>query len=708
MIIPKKTLRAASLILATLLVFSNGSVLAEENQQAESLGDLTVSATRVDTSLYETPVSVGYVGIDDIQLGRQQVGIDEALVKVPGLFMQNRYNFAQDLRVSIRGFGSRAAFGIRGIKLYVDGIPATLPDGQGGVDSIDIGSLDRIEVIRGPASSLYGSASGGVINMYTEDGPLDEPFIEARTSFGSYKFRKHQLKTGGQKDKLNYVVNFSRLEYDGYRDHSGTESNLVNSKFRYEIDASSDLTLTLNAVDSPKADDPGGLVRTGNAFNVDIATPTAAQRNNLRFDAGETVEEQQIGLRYHKSIGKEHDFTLRNYYIFRNFNGNLPFGDFTGLGVTPSGGIIGLDRFVVGGGGQYSYSQDLLGHKNRLTIGTDIDRQMDERVNFTNIIDSHLVGPKSLDQDERVFNWGLYLQNELSVTESLGLTVGVRYDEVKFDFTDQYFDDGSDDSGKIHFSELSPMLGLLWSVSDAVNIYGNIGTSFETPSSREFANPTAAGGFNNSLEAQTAINYEVGVKGFITSKLNYEVAVFRIETEDELILAGQNPAGSDFYANAGETSRDGLEAALTVQPLKGLNLSLVYTYSDFEFSKFTDKTGASFAGNALPGIPKQVAYAELAYYHPSGLYAAWDTQYVDKVYVDNANSDAAPSYAVSNLRLVYTMDLHDVELTPFLGINNVFDKQYIGAVRVNEDNNRFFEPAPERNLYAGMSLRLKL
>nr|WP_305792814.1 TonB-dependent receptor [Sedimenticola hydrogenitrophicus] len=698
------TLNVSGLLPVPLALLLAGAAVSAQAQDADLLRDITVQATRVDKSLYKVPASVGYVDADDIQFGRQQLGLDESLVKIPGLFMQNRYNFAQDLRISIRGFGSRSSFGIRGIKLYVDGIPATLPDGQGGVDSIDIGSLDRIEVVRGPASSLYGTASGGVINMYTEDGPEDQPFIEARTSFGSYKFRKHQLKAGGQADRLNYLVNLSRLELDGYRDHSKTENVLLNTKFRYDIDPSSDVTLTLNAVDSPEADDPGGLRRTGNAFNVDISTPSAAQRNNLRFDAGESVKQQQLGLLYNKSIGDRHQFTLRNYYVFRDFDAKLPFGYFGGP-LVPSGGIIDLQRFFVGGGGQYSYTDVLSGMKNRFTVGLDIDNQMDERVNFTNIIDSNVIGPKSLDQDEDVFSWGLFMQNELALSDSLELTLGARYDEVEFDFSDHHFVDGSDDSGNITFSEISPRVGLMWSLGNALNVYGNLGTSFETPSSREFANPTAAGGFNPDLKAQTAVNYELGIKGALSPRSDYELALFRIETDNELILAGQNPGGSDFYTNAGETLRHGLEASVNLQPMPGVNLSLAYTYSDFEFSRFTDAGGTSFKDNRIPGIPEHAAFAELAYYAPSGFYAIWDTQYVDKVFVDNANSDSASSYAVSNLRLGYSRYYGDTEVTTFLGINNIFDKQYIGSVRVNEANSRYFEPAPERNLFAGIAVQ---
>jgi iron complex outermembrane receptor protein len=697
-------LNVSGVLPVSLALLLAGSAVSVQALGADLLGDITVQATRVDKSLYKVPAAVGYVDKEDIQFGRQQLGLDESLVTIPGLFMQNRYNFAQDLRIAIRGFGSRSSFGIRGIKLYVDGIPATLPDGQGGVDSIDIGSLDRIEVVRGPASSLYGTASGGVINMYTEDGPEDQPFIEARTSFGSYKFRKHQLKAGGQADRLNYLVNLSRLELDGYRDQSKTENVLLNTKFRYAIDPSADVTLTFNAVDSPEADDPGGLRRTGNAFNTDLSTPSAAQRNNLRFDAGESVKQQQLGLLYNKSIGDQHQFTLRNYYVFRDFDAKLPFGYFGGP-LVPSGGIVDLQRFFVGGGAQYSYTGALSGMKNRFSVGLDIDNQMDERVNYTNIIDSSVIGPKSLDQEEDVFSWGLFMQNELALSDSLELTLGARYDEVEFDFSDRYFVDGSDDSGNIAFSEISPRVGLMWSLGNALNVYGNLGTSFETPSSREFANPTAAGGFNPGLKAQTAVNYELGIKGALTPRSDYELALFRIETDNELILAGQNPGGSDHYTNAGETLRHGLEASVNLQPMPGMNLSLAYTYSDFEFSRFTDDSGTSFKGNRIPGIPEHAAFAELAYYAPSGFYAIWDSQYVDKLYVDNANSDSASSYSVSNLRLGYSRYYGDTEVTTFLGINNIFDKQYIGSVRVNEANSRYFEPAPERNLFAGIAVR---
>ncbi len=686
-------------------------------KQAEKLEDITVQATRVDKSLYEIPASVGYVGKDDIQFGRQQLGLDESLIKIPGLWMPNRYNFNQDLSISIRGFGKRSTFGIRGVKIYVDGIPNTLPDGQGGIDTIDIGSTDRMEVIRGPASSLYGAAAGGVINIYTEDGPVDTPFIEGRATMGSHDFSKFQLKTGGQKDRLNYLVNLSRFNLDGYRDHSKIENTLLNSKFRYDIDATSDFTLTVSVLDKPIADDPGGLCKTSTVGSICTGvTPdrTAAQRNNTgaRFDAGETVEQQQFGLLYRKSIGAKHELTARNYYQFRDFHAKLP----NGPPVTPSGGMIELDRFFLGGGLQNAYTDTFFGHQNRLTVGVDVDSQMDERKNFDNLLGA--MGPLALDQDEDVFSWGVFLQNEFSITDNLELTLGVRYDEVEFEFTDYFLTD-FDQSGAAKFSEWSPQAGLLWKAHAAINLFGNVSTSFETPSTREFAAPAGPGGFNTALTAQTSINYEIGVKGLLPGRTSYELSIFRIDTQDELLPAGTNDGGSVFFTNTGETERNGVEAGLIFRPLPGLDVTLNYTYSDFEFTKLVvpGLGGGSFAGEKIPGIPEQMGFAEIAYFAPSGFYGILDFQYVDKVYTNNAyrrnsgalvpQGDAADDYTLLNFRMGYTTNIGDTVFTPFFGINNITNQKYIGNIRVNEGNVRFFEPAPELNVFAGISLTFR-
>ncbi len=666
---------------------------AQTDSETEQLDEVTVTSPRVETPINKVPYAIDLVGKDDIQRGTQQLGLDESLTKIPGVFMLNRYNFAQDLRIAIRGFGARADFGIRGIKIIVDDIPQTLPDGQGGIDNIDLASAERIEVIRGPSSSLYGSASGGVINIVTEEGP-QQPFIEGRYSGGSYGFHKYNLKTGGQKGDLNYLFNIGRYELDGYRENNETESVIGNGKFIYDIDETSDFTTVINFVDSPKAQDPGGLT-----LEDALEDRRQAAENNLRFDAGEDIDQQQVGFVYRKAFSDKHEIRLRNYYLWRDFEQFLPIGPT--LPFIAEGGIVGFDRFFVGGGAQYTYS----GNSNRLIMGFDIEEQEDDRYNFNNLDGRR--GSLSLQQKETVSSVGLFIQNEQYLTDQVTLTTGLRYDEVEFEVDDRFFNEVSpgpqNDSGKVKFDEFSPQVGLLWSPRREINLYGNISTSFETPSTTELG--SLGGGFNQGLQSQVATNYEIGIKGSVPrwNALSYSVAVFEIDGEDELV-----PVDIDrnVFANAGETKRRGLELALSANLTPDLTASFAYTYSDFEYDNFVNQeTGFDASGNRLPGIPEHFGHFELAYNHPSGFYAVWDTLLVGSLYADDANSVESPGYGVSNLRGGYTKIIGDTEISPFIGINNIFDKEYFSNVRVNGPGGRFFEPAPEINAYAGISIR---
>ncbi|MCG3201418.1 MAG: Vitamin B12 transporter BtuB [Gammaproteobacteria bacterium] len=672
--------------------------------ETERLTDVTVTATRVEKSALKVPAAVSVVGQDEIQLGRQQLGLDESLNSVPGLFFQDRYNFAQDLRISIRGFGARSNFGIRGVRIYTDGVPATLPDGQGGIDDVDLGSTQRIEVLRGPSSSLYGVASGGVINIFTEDGP-PIPFVQGRADYGSYGFQNFQLKGGGQYDNLNYLINGSHLYLGGFRDHSETENNVLNSKFRYDFDPTSNLTLTFNAIDSPLANDPGGLNAGEVATDRQIAAP-----NNLLFDAGEAVEQQRVGLVYRKDFGPKHSLTLRNYYVLRDFQNKLPSNP--GAALT-NNAWVEFDRFFLGGGGQYSYTDSFLGHRNRFTAGFDIDSQEDNRQRYTNL-PGGIQGPLRFDQAENVNSRGFYLQNEFSILENLELTAGARYDVVEFDVEDDFLSDG-DDSGDVDFDATSPMVGLLWSPIEEINLYGTVSTAFETPTTTEFANPANngnAGGFNASLGPQTATNYEVGIKGLIAEKVRYELAVFTIDVSDEIVqfeIPGA-PQGRSFFTNAADSTRDGLEAAVAWEVFPGLTLQGAYTYSDFEFDQFrsTQACGTpdgNCDGMQVPGVPRHQFHGQVSYYHPSGFYALFDMLHVGELYADNANTATNDAYHVANLRVGRDFQRGAWLFSPFLGINNFFNEEYNANVRLNAFGGRYFEPAPPHNVYGGITVR---
>jgi iron complex outermembrane receptor protein len=670
---------------------SSAIVVAEDieviDQQVNQLEDIMVSATRVDEPLYKIPAAIGVVDSNDIGLGKQKLGLDESLVKIPGIFMQNRYNFAQSLKISIRGFGARANFGTRGIKLYQDGIPLTTVDGQGGIEDIDLNSIKQIEVLRGPASSLYGSSSGGVMLFFTGDEDDVEPYVESNISMGEYQTKMGNIKTGGQVDKLNYFLNLSHLDVDGYRSHSRTRNTKFNSKFEYEIDDTSDFTAVITAYDAPQADDPGGLTQQ----QVDDDRRQARDRNVI-FDAGEDIDQQKLGFTYRKQITPNQELTLRNYYLWRDFTGLIPLPPVAGSG------YIEFDRFQLGGGAQYSILGDLFGRNNRTIIGFDVDSQEDDRQRYNN--DSGVQGALRVDQLEQGDSFGVYIRNELAISDNFELVLGVRFDSVDLEVDDRFLADG-DQSSELSFNEFSPMAGALWTINPRANIYANISSVFETPTFTELAQ-AGIGGFAN-VSLQEAWNYELGIKGIVNPRFNYALAVFHIDVDDEIINV-VNIGGQAFFNNA-DTTRNGVEATVSFIPVTGVNMLMSYTYSDFTFDNFPASVCTTCGGNELPGLPEHNFYTELAYTHPSGFFSSIDFQYVSNMYVDNANTAQNRPFGVSNLRAGYIKTMGDLEISPYMGINNLFDEEYVGNVRINAFGGRYFEPAPEFNVYAGLNIR---
>ena len=653
---------------------------------SDALDEIVVTATRMEAALRSTARSVSVVDVDRIQNATQQLALDEVLAGVPGLYMQNRYNFAQDLRISLRGFGARSSFGIRGIRVYVDDIPETLPDGQAQVDSIDIGSAERIEVLRGPASSLYGNASGGVIAVTSELGGAP-PFVEGRVAFGDLGFRKYQFKAGGETPSIDYLLNVSAQDLDGYREHSRAESRLLNGKLGFDFGGDSRLVIALNHTDQPVSDDPGGI----NAAQVE-ADRRSARAQNLQFDAGEELSQQRLGFVYSNSVSGG-DLLLRNYYVWRDFANKLPF---TG------GGAVDLERFFYGLGLQYAKNGLASGNLD-FTVGVDLDRQDDDRQRFDN--NDGTRGAQTFDQNERVDSDGLYLQANYRLDERWSVSSGLRYDELSYDVDDGFLING-DDSGSLSFNEFSPSIGVSVDTGSAA-LFASYSRSFEAPTTTELANPDGSGGFNRDLDAQTADNVELGLRGSF-ERVAYEVALFRIDLQKELIpfeLASQ--PGRTFYANAGESTRTGFESALTWTAGNGLSAELSYTYSNFSFDEFTDDNGNDFAGNQLPGVPEHFGYFSLSFAPGNGLSATIETIYSGSLYANNANSERVANYVVANVRASHEFARGRWRLRPYIGINNVFDEQYNGNIRINAFGSRFFEPAPERNYYAGIVVRFE-
>ena len=680
---------ARRLIRPILLAAFCMPALAQE--EAAELEEIVVYASRIPTGLADLPFAAGSVTGEQVQRARQQLGLDESLARVPGLFFQNRYNYAQDLRIAIRGFGARANFGIRGIRIFADDIPQTLPDGQGSVDAIDLGSVRSVEVIRGPFSAVYGSSSGGVIHVRTEDGP-SEPVLSGRLNTGSYGFRQWQAKAGGQiggeSGGLNWLANLSSTRLDGYRDQSEYRSDLFNSKFRYDIDATSSLTVVLNAVDSPTADDPGGLTAREVASD-----PRQAAPRNLLFDAGEALEQQTLGVAFRKDFAEGRELLLRSYYQQRDFTNSLPFD----VNSNGQGGAVDLQRRFGGFGAQYGWTFDWGSVGHRLVAGVDYDAQRDHRRRYAN--NQGIPGELTTDQDEDVTTAAIFLQDVVDLSQTVSLTLGARYDDVDYSVQDRT---GAPGSGQRSFKEVSPMIGLSWAVSEPLRLYGNVSTSFDPPATTELANPYGPTGFNPDLDSQTATNYEVGLKGLLSGKARYELALFRIDVRDEIVPFELEGSGQSFFQNAGSSTHQGLEASLVVELLPGLTGGASYTWSDFTFDEFRDPGGDVFDGNRIPGVPEHLLALDLEWSHASGWYAGWDLLYAGDFFADNANTVSTGGYTVSNLRAGFRWQSGRWSLEPFAGVNNLFDEAYMSNVRINAAFGRYYEPAPDRNIYGGI------
>jgi iron complex outermembrane recepter protein len=692
--------------------------LAQESAPLKApLEEIVVTATLLERTLDKTPAAVSVVTEDDIQRARQQLGLDESLSRVPGLFMQNRYNFAQDLRLSIRGFGARGQFGIRGVKVLVDGIPETLPDGLGSVDGIDLGATSQIEVIRGPSSALYGNASGGVISL-TSEGGRDVPEAELRVAAGGYGFEKSQLKFGGETERLNYLVSISDQQLDGYRAQSTYENKLLTGRFDVDLGKDRSLLTIVNFTDQPVSDDPGGLTT---AYLTGAVDPRSAAPLNVQFHAGEALDQQRLGFVYTTPAGEHGTIKARNYYAWRDFGNLLP---------TLSQGIVDLQRDFVGGGVSYNYDGFWLDRPNRFVAGVDFDDQDDDRRRYDN--QNGVQGPLSFDQNEHVKSYGVFLQNDLSLSQRVQLSFGVRYDEVEFVVTDRWFlnvtpgNPSGDDSGSKKFTNTSPMVGLTVDLTDKLNFYTTYSTAFETPTTTEFSVPGGGGGFNQNLVPQEASNYEVGLRGGIGESQRYEISLFTIDVEDELI-GNEIPTspGRFFFTNAGQTSRDGLEFSWIASPTERIQTTVSYTYSDFKYDQFVENitianpAGLDRSGNVIPGTPENLVFAEFSYRAPRGWFIAADALFVDDQFGDSGNAvdnpatttvregSEVPAYTVANMRMGWDIELDSLVLSPFLGVTNLSDESYTANVRVNATANRYFEPGPTRTGYGGINVSWK-
>lgn len=670
-----------------------------------TLKPVVVTSTHVVRPIFDIPASVDVIEGELMREHQMQVNLSESLGGVPGLLVQNRQNYAQDLQISIRGFGSRSTFGVRGIRLYVDGIPATMPDGQGQTSNIDIASIDRVEVLRGPFSALYGNSSGGVIQVFTEEGS-GPPRITPSFTAGSDNQRRYGLKASGATEGggLDYLLSVNRYTTDGYRDHSAARKNLANAKLGMAMGDKGKLTLVLNSVDV-KADDPQGLT-----YDEFIDSPRSAAPNALLFNTRKTVKQTQGGLTYEHRANAQNELRLMAYYGQRETiqYQSIPVGTQAAPG--HAGGVIDLARNYGGADVRWTSRMSLLGGPLTLIGGVAYDTLTENRRGYENFVGSQLGVQGNLRRKEVNELWNIdpYLQASWQFSPRWSLDAGLRYSTVHFDSDDRYITAGNgDDSGSARYTKALPMAALRYQPTDDLNLYATVGRGFETPTFNEISyRPDDLPGLNFALQPSVNTSVEVGAKlrlggGLLTA------ALFQTRTEDE-IVAAENLGGRTTYRNAGRTRRNGFELSWSGEVARNWQGQFAYTWLDATY-RDSFYAGAAVpenlipAGNRIPGIARQSLFASLAWMPPSGWRAGVEGRYLSKFYVNDSNDEAAPAYFTAALHAGYLWKLPDWEVNAFARVDNVLDKRYAGSAIVNAGFGRYYEPAPGRNWTAGVS-----
>lgn len=656
--------------------------------QTQDFPPIVVTGTRIPMPDFDVPAAISVVTQDEIQHGPPSSNLAASLARVPGIVAQNRLSYAQDLQISLRGFGARASFGVRGIRLLVDGIPASFPDGQGQTDIFDLAVAQRIEVLRGPFSALYGNAAGGVIQVFTEDGP-PQPTVTGALQFGSFGTRVQRLQGGGTDGNLNYIVDLSHFYTAGYREHSAAERDHLRGKFRYTLGDNSSLTLLVNGENQPFARDPSGLTRAQMA-----ADPRQAVDRVFQFGAGESHRHRQGGIVYEQQIDRSNSLHVTGWLGSRRVIQFLPFSGDDALG---GGAAVDLDNNFGGGNARWTHSADVAGFPFTFTAGLEYERLLERRKGYVN--DNGVEGDLRRNEDDVSSQRGEYLQGHIGLGK-WRLTAGVRHTRVNFDSDDHLVTAiDPNDSGSQAFSSTDPVAGVLYQVNSNLNLYANYGRGFQTPTFAEIGyRPNGTAGLNLALEPSTSRNYETGLKAQPWRGGRLKLALFRINTDNEIVVANSDN-GRTTFRNAGSTEREGAELSFDDDLGGGFRGYVAYSYLHAVFAQ------GPFDGARLPGVPRQTVYGELSWqYQPLDFNASLDAQWRDRVYVNDENSDFADSYVVVNLQAGFHQQAGDWQFEEFARINNLFDRRYVGAVIVDAGNGRFFEPAPNRNYLVGANL----
>ena len=662
-------MKLKQLFLIACLLFAGKEVtLAQEEKDSlltVNLNEVEVSALRAKVNTFNAPLSLSVEAISPNWAGPSR-SLQEYLAAIPGVFTLNSSNYAQDLRISMRGFGARAGFGIRGIKLIVDGIPETTPDGQGQLDNLPLNLIREISVIRGPSALRFGNASGGVIAINTQS-PGGEIPNSVSLLTGGFGQRQLSITNGFGDNKNSYLLHFTSQKIEGFREHSAVENNLFNFRSNHKLTDKTKLSLQLNHVSSPIAQDPGGL--TLEEFQT---KPLAARTLNVSYTAGERLTHSKVGVSIISQISAKTFLNTYGFYSGRDFDAFLPF---------ENGGVVDLNRAYGGQGSSLEHTAGDL----KFQIGYDWASQNDHRQRYENL--KGTIGEQTLNQNE-IFNaLGGYLITQWQ-KNNWTLSGGLRYDQNVLSLEDRFLTNGNA-SDEINLNALSPQIGLAYSLN-SISFFGGYSSAYETPTLSELsATADGKGGFNNDLNIQQARQIELGIR-YQKSKLQGSLVWYTIATQNDILpYESASFPSQTLYQNIGKTLRTGIEWEANYQPSSSLSIQANYNSASNTFRN------GEFKNNELPGIAKDFGLLSISKRLSKKMGISYKKIYRGVILVSNENSMSIPKMSVDHLDLVWSV--RKVTLTG--GIQNLFDKTYSDNIRINAFSGRYYETALSRQLF---------
>jgi iron complex outermembrane recepter protein len=661
------------------------------------LAPVTISVTRSEARPFDVPAAVDVVDGQRLRdAARAEMQLSEALAVVPGVTARDRQNHAQDLQLSVRGFGARSTFGVRGVRLYVDGIPATMPDGQGQLSHFDLSSAGRVEMLRGPFSALYGNSSGGVLQLFTERGE-GPPVVTGTVAAGSDGLVRPGLRAAGSSGAFGYHVSANHFRTDGWRDHGAARRDLASTRLDFRSGEGSDWMLAANTVDVT-AEDPLGLTRT--QFDRD---PRGVDPVALTFGTRKTVKQSQLGLVHERTIGDGHKLRVMVY------GGERTTVQFQSIPPGPQanalhpGGVIDLERRYAGTDWRWTWTQPQL----EVVGGLSIDHLQEARRGWQNFVGpvTGIQGALRRDESNAVRNADPYLQVHWQPDARWKLLAGVRRSSVRFRSEDHYMAGANgDDSGSVRFGATLPVAAAMFAVSPQVHVYGAAGRGFETPTFNELAyRPDGVPGLNLLLKPSKSRNLELGLKARSGGEGEWRregsIAVFSTRTRDEIVVQ-TNAGGRSTFRNANSTERQGVELAGAMRSIRGWHVALAHTWLD---ARYGDAPRAR-----IPGIARTFTAIEAGWQPPQGWRAGAEWRRSSRVFVNDANSDSAPAWSTMALHAGWRQDFGEWRFEASARVDNLFDRRYAGSVIVNEGSARYFEAAPGRQAVVKLVLARRL